>query len=297
MPDQPWVPRPVNDLSDSLEGRVSAWQLEATVSPELGQHLANWLWNVLVNNAAIRERLHRVRRLAPGALTLDRETMLIELGGPRGVLAVVHDTLQIMESRARAQHSSPDIAARSEERQTVDHVRALKELLDDFGSAFDLTIGPMGISWRVPPEIMEAVASAVAGVEGDYPRAAQRLRAAWKAAYGLDPQPSAAILDCIRAVEAVAIPVVIPNQDGAQYWHVLGHLTSQGEAWRLVIMGQHGNDSVEPVVSMMERLGGAHLDRHEGREPPEPSVGAAQAAVMLAVTLVHWFNTGAVSPR
>jgi hypothetical protein len=56
---------------------------------------------------------------------------------------------------------------------------------------------------------------------------------------------------------------------------------------------------VDVVTDMMGQLWTAQLDRHGTNDETAPlavSQAQAEAAVHLAVTLVHWFQSGAVRP-
>lgn len=129
--------------------------------------------------------------------------------------------------------------------------------------------------------------------------AATHLKAAWDAAHRFHPDPSTAYREAILAVEAAAIPVVVPNQAGATLGHVLGQLDRQGNLYRVAITDKSGiSVPVTPVVSMIRMLWEGHTDRHEGVTPAVPiTAEAARMASMLAVTLVQWLVSGSVSRR
>jgi hypothetical protein len=58
-----------------------------------------------------------------------------------------------------------------------------------------------------------------------------------------------------------------------------------------------GVDAVQDIVGMLRLLHRAQSDRHGSPEPAPPVVmtqAEAEAAVHLAATLVHWFDSGAV---
>lgn len=131
------------------------------------------------------------------------------------------------------------------------------------------------------------------------PASAIHLEEAWAAAYGLHPEPSKAFSEAILAVEAVAVPTVVPRKSDATLGHVLGQLRSQGHLYELAIVDKTGQpSSVEPVTSLISLLWEGHTDRHEGNRPAIPiTQGAAEMAVHAAVTLVQWFASGAVKRK
>jgi hypothetical protein len=128
------------------------------------------------------------------------------------------------------------------------------------------------------------------------PASADHLERAWAAAYGLHPEPSKAFGAAILAVEAVAVPAILPMQADAHLGHVFGQLKSQGNLYELVIVDKTGTPSpVDPVTSLIGLLWEGHTDRHEGNRPAIPiTQDAAEMAVHAAATLVQWFASGAI---
>lgn len=131
------------------------------------------------------------------------------------------------------------------------------------------------------------------------PAAAVHLEAAWSAAYGLHPDPSKAFGEAILAVEAVAVPAIVPRQADATLGHALGQLTRQGHLYEVVIADKTGAfSSVEPIAALIKLLWEGHTDRHEGnRSSIQITHDAAEMAVHAAATLVQWFSSGAVRRR
>jgi hypothetical protein len=75
---------------------------------------------------------------------------------------------------------------------------------------------------------------------------------------------------------------------------IAGELTPNAALWRFTIVPH----TMDPVISAMATLWDGQTDRHAGNRPTVPiTQEAAQAAVLLAATLVHWFATGAISRR
>jgi len=128
------------------------------------------------------------------------------------------------------------------------------------------------------------------------PAASTHLEAAWAAIYGIHPDPSKAYGEAILAVEAVAIPEIVPRQAGATLGHVLGQLTRQGDLYELAMADKTGaHSSVEPVTSLVRLLWEGHTDRHEGNaSSAKITPEAAEIAVHTAAALVQWFTTGAI---
>ena len=128
------------------------------------------------------------------------------------------------------------------------------------------------------------------------PASAVRLEEAWSAAYGLHPEPSRAFSRAILAVEAVAVPAIVPNKADATLGHVLGQLRNQGHLYELAIVDKTGApSSVEALTGLVGLLWEGHTDRHEGNRPALPiTQEAAEMAVHAAAVLVQWFSSGAI---
>jgi hypothetical protein len=145
---------------------------------------------------------------------------------------------------------------------------------------------------RVDDSVREAVERARHETSGT--SASTHLRDAWIACYGRNPNPGRAYSEAIKAVEAAAAPVVSPNNLRATLGTMLGALRPSATVWSFAIAP--GN--IDPVLIAMSTLWDGQTDRHGGVRPTVPiAPDAADAAVLLAATLVHWFATGAVKRR
>ncbi len=162
-----------------------------------------------------------------------------------------------------------------------------------------LTLG--GSHWRVVGDHLEArVDSAIqeavekAKKETASTSASTHLSSAWLACYGRNPNPGLAYSEAIKAVEAAAAPVISPKDLKATLGTMLGQLRPTAALWRFAIAPH----VMDPVISAMATLWEGQTDRHAGNRPTVPIMQeAAQAAVLLSATLVHWFATGAVMRR
>ncbi|WP_345390322.1 hypothetical protein [Haloechinothrix salitolerans] len=167
----------------------------------------------------------------------------------------------------------------------------LGELLADAGSAFQINWRERCLNRRVDITVAAAAERAMTGLPG------QHLRAAWKATYGRHPDPAKAYDEAIRAVEAAAIPVVLPNGTRETLGKVRSHLRDAQDKWELVIEGTNGGDAA-PLVAMIELLWFGHVARHAGGPGFRPQrQDEAQMAIHLASTLVQWFTADAVRRR
>jgi hypothetical protein len=158
-----------------------------------------------------------------------------------------------------------------------------------------------GSHWRVEGDHLEArvddnVREAVelAKKESAATSASTHLGNAWRSCYGRNPNPGVAYSEAIKAVEAAAAPVVSPKDLKATLGTILGQLRPNAAQWRFAISPY----DIDSVINAMATLWNGQTDRHGGNRPTTPiTPDAAQAAVLLAATLVHWFATGAVRRR
>lgn len=150
-----------------------------------------------------------------------------------------------------------------------------------------------GLEERVATGVRDA-AEAAMGLPG---HAGELLSKAWRAAFGVSPNPVAAYTNAVLAVEAAAVPVVIPSDRNATLGKVFSVMRDQG-GWGLDIQKQHDNYPVEEVVLGMVQMLWAGQGRHAGQPDWAANTQAeAEAAVLLAVPLVQWFTSGSIQRR
>jgi hypothetical protein len=128
--------------------------------------------------------------------------------------------------------------------------------------------------------------------------ASMHLRRAWRAIYGRDPEPSRAYGEAVRAVEAVACPLILPNDPRPTLGKAIAHLRNNAEGWHFVLPGRDEAAGIAPQRLMLQLLWTADRSRHAGGPDARDQLRTeAEAALPLAVTLVQWFTDGAVRRR
>lgn len=172
---------------------------------------------------------------------------------------------------------------------------ALKRLFEESGSVWTVRlIKDPGLERRVSAEQQEAAAAAIA--RGT--RASEYLAVAWREAYDRDPDASASYRDSVRAVEAVTIPMVLPNDRLATLGKVIGELKAHPDRISLRMHTPDAPAGSQAVISMLSTLWDGQYARHaviDPSQPPNASIEQAQDAVRLAVLIVDWFETRAVT--
>lgn len=173
--------------------------------------------------------------------------------------------------------------------------RELDELLEGSGSAWRVgrRAGFAGLERRVA----EGVQVAADAVMESGTNAGTLLSEAWHAAFGRSPNASVAYAKSIKAVEEACIPVVLPKSPTATLGTVIATL-SQHSDWRLPLTKEHqAAESWDTVLHMCQSLWSGQTDRHGSNNHRPPSQQEAETAVFLAVPLVQWFISGAISRR
>ncbi len=182
--------------------------------------------------------------------------------------------------------------------EAAGHMRNLRleNILEAGGSAYRVGMrdGEVGLEHRVAEGVQDAAGAAMAT-----PRHAGKLLSqAWHAAFGRNPDPEKAYAQSIKAVEAAAVPVVQPKNSSATFGTVLSQMRTDGD-WMFPTDRQHSLlPASQVLLDMMQALWSGQNDRHAGQSDYIPTTQpAGETAVLLAVPLVQWFQSGAVARR
>lgn len=165
----------------------------------------------------------------------------------------------------------------------------LGHLLRAAGSEWKVNSDRRGLEQRVDESANESFQLATAPAD----EASGQLREAWSAVYGRQPNPSDAWDHAIKAVEAVLVPIVTPNDARPTLGRVLGQLASSRVTLDLDT-SHRSLDSVETLEAIL-RLLWPNPDRHSGGAGRMPSQHEAEAVVHLAVTIVQWTRSGVIA--
>jgi hypothetical protein len=171
-------------------------------------------------------------------------------------------------------------------------VSVLDSTLMAGGSAYHVTMNGDGLE-RQASEYVESVVRRAAETAPE--ASAGHLRRAWKETYALHPDPTVAYGECVKAVEAVANPLVLPKAPKPTLGVVIGHLKDAQAKWEVAIPGK---DDVLTLVSMLDLLWTGQVARHAGSPASRDHTQVeAEAALPLAATIVHWFAIGTIRRR
>jgi hypothetical protein len=118
---------------------------------------------------------------------------------------------------------------------------------------------------------------------------------AWERAFGRSPDPGKAYDEAVKAVESVAIPLVLTNDPLATLGKVIGEMRNDPTGWSCTFTEPtaDGQSPVDVVIAMLGVLWKNDRERHA---PVVPITQAqAESAVHLALTLVQLFRSSAIS--
>jgi hypothetical protein len=146
-------------------------------------------------------------------------------------------------------------------------------------------------SWRLERRSAAPVREAIEDMGPTSDRARHHLLAARENLAGRDVDASGAYREAIRAVEAIAKPVILPNDSLATLGKMIGVLKDRPAKWETTL------GSVEDVRRDMETVWKGQRDRHGTDDESVPlsvSAGEADAAFCICLALVQLFANGHV---
>ncbi|MCA2245000.1 hypothetical protein JF781_21835 [Mycobacterium sp. WUMAC-067] len=178
---------------------------------------------------------------------------------------------------------------------SVGSAKSFDTMLVEAGSAWTVgeRAGKVGLVRRLPEGVQVAAERIL-----QLGTAGKRLVRAWEAAFGVNPDPSKAYWFAVKAVEDASAPVVIPNDSGPTLGKVISRM-EQGGQFNLPHLREDSRAATHDVLlGMMRMLWVGQYDRHGGLPqsplPDDVTQEEAESAVILAVSLVGWFESGHV---
>jgi hypothetical protein len=168
----------------------------------------------------------------------------------------------------------------------------LDAILRDGGSAWEVSQGT-GDGFQLTRRAVGPVVEVLEQTADEATRAHAHLEIAWSKLMGRSPDPSGAYREAIRAVEAVAKPVILPNDSLATLGKMIGTVKKEPEKWSTTL-GEIGD-----VRAQMQAVWKGQLDRHgtdDEEIPLNVSREEADAAFAICLDLVRQFVGGHVRP-
>jgi hypothetical protein len=170
--------------------------------------------------------------------------------------------------------------------------KRLDAMLTEGGSVWRVSFTPF---WSLQRAVNETTQSLVALASSPSTDAARKIASAWNACYRHAPDYGRAYADSVLAVEAVALPVVVPKNQTGTLGHVVAHIADTVDRWTVGGLDADKQASGDTLLAMLRSLWHCQ-ERHarQGGTIVDVSQQEAETAVSLAVTLVHWFGSGLV---
>lgn len=171
-------------------------------------------------------------------------------------------------------------------------VRQLEVVLSEGGSAWRVADRP---SWGLQRRVHRSELALLESVAAEGQDAGRAIEAAWNHCYKPHPDCAQAYNDAVTAVEACVIPVAIPNDAKGTLGKAIAHMRATSDRWE--VGGLRGTRRAsETLVAMLETLWQGQI-RHanHGGAVSRVTQREAEAAVSLALTIVHWFTADLVT--
>jgi len=283
--DKPkWHPLNVRDTTAAVE-------YDALVEG-IPDHLERSIWRWVMDRAARSSDLvYKVERALRIKLPeTPQKANLFDLqwsiSGPMERLTLVDFFLRDLQEVYEHATSDPDRGA------AMLAWAQLDVMLAEGGSVWRVSREPYWSLVRRLNETTQALADLASSPSTD---AARKIASAWRACYQHGPDYDRAYRDAVLAVEAVALPVAVPDNQRGTLGNVVSHIADTVDRWTVGGLDDERQTSGATLLAMLRTLW-HNQQRHAQNDGSILSVSQTEAetAVTLAVTLVHWFASGLV---
>ncbi|MFC8818996.1 hypothetical protein PS783_37965 (plasmid) [Streptomyces enissocaesilis] len=283
-------------MTDRLAGRTQPEPLwNEGVPDHIDVPIRDWLYDML----------RSYDMATPVAVRLKLPSSILKSRDPYAELATLDDRmnpilrLEIIDATLGCIHQALQEARWNQRETALASARVLEGILREGDSAFRVSEDGSRLERRMDETLHATYDKAVEAGASKAETAAAHLRAAFSEAYGIRPDPSAAYSRAIKAVEAVANPLFLPNAPEPTLGKVRAHLDQGQHKYEMAISDKTGMPAgIDAVVAMISLLWHGQRDRHEGGPTSAPvTQEAAETAVHTAAILVHWFSNGSIRKK
>jgi hypothetical protein len=291
---------PFQKLSDRERGELVNQVLHEGVPSHLDQPIRAWIYRALQGGG------HDLIAITL-EMTIDYQRAEAQGSGARflALCSQSDDLLDIVDAilAQSGPWPSPDTLDYTGEKYRRDRVILLKDLelmLHTGSSAYRVADDQRGLMRRVDVTTTNAFESATsaAASQPNAGSATDQIREAWSELYGVTPDPTAAFSLAIKAVESAAHAAVEPKNTRATLGTMIRQLRDNPDRYQIVLPGPGGHRDIGVVRDMMNLLWTSQTSRHGAQTVRrQETQEEAEMAVHLAVLLVHWFTTGAVTRK
>jgi len=170
-------------------------------------------------------------------------------------------------------------------------IGSLNRQLEEARSAYVVGIDASGryeLQDRQPEELTRLVVEATSSSD----RSSEHLRRAWSKAFGRKPDPTAACVEAVAAIEAAAKPAISPKNPNTTLGTLIRDMRAKPSKWTT---DSEADDDIEKIISMMEMVWTGHLRHGDDSKPIDVSEEGAEMIVQVSALLVHWFRSGRIS--
>lgn len=283
-------------LTDRLAGKSEPEPLSEGLPDHLDVPVREWLYEVLDHYGMTTPVVVRLKLPSKILSSRNPTQELANYQDPKQPmlpLEIVDATLACVQQALVGSRDWP------EHQRAASSANYLSGLLREGDSAFTVAESGGALERRVEETLHGLHSKAVKAGATKSESAADHLREAFAAAYGIKPNPSAAYSHAVKAVEAVANPLFLPNDPEPTLGKVRSHLDQGRQRYEMVIADRAGAPAaIDAAVEMINLLWHGQRDRHAGGPTSTPvTQEAAETAVHTAAILVHWIASGSIRKK
>jgi hypothetical protein len=178
-----------------------------------------------------------------------------------------------------------------------DAALSLDQILHESGSVWCVRGDRRRLQYHLERRIDATSSAALTSLASTTSPDARHLAEARRWAFGQHPNPGKAYDEAVKAVEAVAIPTVLPSDPSATLGKAIGELRNDPAKWACTLTRptKDGKNPVEVVIAMLDMLWKNETERHAPVVPITQE--QAETAVHVAIPLVQMFRSGAIKKR